>query len=767
MKIGTKLTVSHLAMLIIPAVILGVLIIVLVSSMVSSLEKDTVNDGVDVIAQKTEIELTKAALLKLKAVSELKKKQINEYFGQVENDLEVLSKSRDVIRAFSLYKDYLSDNSISDDRDLDVSVARFANIWEDVNQYFSQFMTVYGYYDIFLIDSSTSHVLYTAAKENDFGKCINNSKLLTDTGLARAFYKALKSPGKIAFSDFSPYAPSAGEPAAFMMLSVEYAGSVLGTIGLQLPISRINRIMQERSGMGISGETYLVGSDYKMRSDSFLEPQNYSVNASFKNNNIVKSKMIDNALRGISGTTIDSNYTRMKTNEDNIVLSYFSPLDILGVRWAFLSEIDKSEALAAVDNVEKISLDIDKNIITAGQNAKAKIVKELLGVLVFFAVLGAIVTYFIARDLTRPAVFVIELLKEVSAITKEFSFLLRDKMAAGDWSEKADVSIAESVKQKVEIYAQRSDEMGQMCKSNKEMINTIESTGTSLNKCIDQVAETLQFVKTSVEEVSVGASQVSQVSQVLSQGAAEQVESMEEICSSLTETSLQTVKNAENAGDASRLSEQAAKASELGHQSMEKMMMSMQQIKTATGEVKKVIKVVDDIAFQTNLLALNAAVEAARAGVHGKGFAVVAEEVRNLAFRSSQAATETADLISTTACQVEEGAEISADTAKALDNIREYINKSTALVEDIALASTGQAGAIKQIEQGMTQVGKVTQLNTASAEETAASAEQMWAQSKTLDSLVSRFRLQKTEDTLLETRVSPEHLALPIMVSSN
>jgi len=171
----------------------------------------------------------------------------------------------------------------------------------------------------------------------------------------------------------------------------------------------------------------------------------------------------------------------------------------------------------------------------------------------------------------------------------------------------------------------------------------------------------------------------------------------------------------------------------------------MTKINASSDEIKKVVKVIDDLAFQTNLLALNANVEAARAGKYGEGFAVVADEVRNLAVRSAAAVKETTGNVEDSIRNIEAGNKAAEATATQLESIMNGSSKVADFLEEIATASKEQAEAIDQITQGLEQIDQVTQSNTASAEESAAAAEELASQSVQLKNMVATFKLKDSQ----------------------
>ena len=172
---------------------------------------------------------------------------------------------------------------------------------------------------------------------------------------------------------------------------------------------------------------------------------------------------------------------------------------------------------------------------------------------------------------------------------------------------------------------------------------------------------------------------------------------------------------------------------------MEHMTAAMEAIKVSSGDIAKIIKTIDEIAFQTNILALNAAVEAARAGEAGMGFAVVADEVRSLAQRAAQAAKETAAKIEGAITNTEQGVEDSAKVAERLREIVTKIRQVDELVADVAAASREQTQGIDQVNTAVTQMDSVTQSNAASAEESASAAEELNAQAESLKDAVAQL----------------------------
>jgi methyl-accepting chemotaxis protein len=231
----------------------------------------------------------------------------------------------------------LSNAGRSDELSFAGEGASYAEVHSSYHGWFEPFLTQRGYYDVFLIDPE-GNVVYTVFKERDLATNLETGPL-RETGLARAFREARDhlDDAFVAFSDFEPYSPSGDAPAAFLASPVlDGTGALRGVLAFQISHERIDEIMQVQAGMGESGETYVVGGDLLMRSDSrFSEPST-----------VLKTKVdtetVRRALAGESGIQMTDDYRGVR------VLSAYAPLDFHGLRWALLAEIDDAEVMKPI-----------------------------------------------------------------------------------------------------------------------------------------------------------------------------------------------------------------------------------------------------------------------------------------------------------------------------------------------------------------------------------------------------------------------------------
>ncbi len=276
---------------------------------------------------------------------------------------------------------------------------------------------------------------------------------------------------------------------------------------------------------------------------------------------------------------------------------------------------------------------------------------------------------------------------------------------------------------------------------NREYVGQFDLIKRSINHISQTFRTTMGGIKTSANTVLNGAKQISETAMDIASGASVQAGSVTELNTFVGNMNDKTHKTAKDAQSANEFSQKSMASAKAGNDEMGKMLASMQDIKDASNNVFKIIKVIDDIAFQTNLLALNAAVEAARAGIHGKGFAVVAEEVRALAGRSQQAAKETSTMIEDIIVKINGGTDTAQLTAQSLQQIASDISHVSGIIGNIFEATSEQTEGIGQMNVGINQISEVVQSNASTSQESAAAAQELNSQSEVLAQMVARFTI--------------------------
>lgn len=258
-----------------------------------------------------------------------------------------------------------------------------------------------------------------------------------------------------------------------------------------------------------------------------------------------------------------------------------------------------------------------------------------------------------------------------------------------------------------------------------------------------RLSKTIEQIYQLSEQVSGGAEHVAGASQGLAEGATEQADSVEELNASVVEMTGQVKKNAQNAQSARQNMDITKEAVESGTEHMKHMVQAMENIKDSSSKIQNIVKTIEDIASQTNLLSLNAAIEAARAGEAGKGFAVVADEVKSLAEESALATRDIVELIQNSMEAVEEGSRVADETSEALAKIVESTEAISEMVEEISEGGKVQEEYILHINKAVDQISGVVQSNAATAQESAASSEELSAQAQNVRELLSQFEVLK------------------------
>ncbi|MGD9426984.1 methyl-accepting chemotaxis protein [Pantoea sp. NSTU24] len=270
----------------------------------------------------------------------------------------------------------------------------------------------------------------------------------------------------------------------------------------------------------------------------------------------------------------------------------------------------------------------------------------------------------------------------------------------------------------------------------------ISQTASAFNQLLGRVSGALISVSHAAQSVSAGSTQIAAGNEDLSARTEEQAASLEQTSASMATLSDTVRQNAEGANQASMLANNANQMSIQNGAAVKQMLTTMDDIRASSAKISEITGLIEGIAFQTNILALNAAVEAARAGEHGRGFAVVASEVRNLAQRSSSAAREIKELISTSVSQVGHGSEQANGVGSNSENVRQAIQQVADLVNEIAAATSEQSKGIEQVHQAIGQMDDVTQQNASLVEQASSASKSLQEQAETLSGLVANFTLE-------------------------
>lgn len=374
-------------------------------------------------------------------------------------------------------------------------------------------------------------------------------------------------------------------------------------------------------------------------------------------------------------------------------------------------------------------------------------------VIIIIVVLGVLVGIFaahkIARAISNPVQEISQRMQLLAQGDLSTEVVVRD--LGKDEVQQLSESVRDTIDQISSYISEISDVVGQVANYRLDVKMTGEFRGefapikNSLNNIIEVLGDSFIDINSAATQVNCGASQVADGAQALAEGSVEQSGSVEELSATVAEISVQINNNASNAATANERSGEVGYNIEESNQRMQDLLIAMNEINASSGEIGKIIKTIDDIAFQTNILSLNAAIEAAGAGAAGKGFAVVADEVRNLAIKSSEAARGTTKLIEKSLENVENGINFAKSAAGSMDEVVKGVKEVVSAIGQISDASGEQATSIRQIALGVEQISAVVLTNSATAEQSSAASEELSSQANLLKELVGKFQLEKAD----------------------
>jgi methyl-accepting chemotaxis protein len=280
------------------------------------------------------------------------------------------------------------------------------------------------------------------------------------------------------------------------------------------------------------------------------------------------------------------------------------------------------------------------------------------------------------------------------------------------------------------------------CSCPERYVGEFATLRTSVANLTQKMRDTLLNIGETSQRVDMGSSQLSDSANALAQGAVDQAGAVQQLTSTITDMSSQAKESATRIEEAYKKGLFYKEKAVEGREEVANLVTAMEAISKVSNEIKDIIGEIEDIASQTNLLSLNASIEAARAGDAGKGFAVVADQIGKLASDSAQSAVRTRELIQKALDEVDKGNETMIKTNETLQQVVEGIEFLSNVSKDASDSQYAQVTTMREVEQGIEQISAVVENNSASAQETSATGEELALQATNLKELTQQFVLK-------------------------
>jgi len=557
---------------------------------------------------------------------------------------------------------------------------------------FENFIQTYGYRELKLI-ANDSLVMFSVVRGDDYQQRLSQPAW-RDLPMGRLAHAALSEQATL-ISDLA-INPQTGEPSQFLVSPVISDGEMIAVLMLELPIASLNRVMQTRQGLGEAGETYLVGGDGLLRSDS-ARFEAHRVQRGADTSAALTGEAIARALRGEQGRLSEAGLNQQPA------LKAFVPLSFDGQHWVLIAEMDQAQALAPVRALMwQISL---------------------LGILTVAAVLLA--TWLVSRSVMRP------LGGEPDAMAA-----LARRLAAGELNlpTQQGQGLLHALHEMASAWRTVIEQLRQASNAVDSASGDILAAAEQTSSRLDQQQEALELVVSAVDQM---AATVQEIAGSASQSA-DNSETTRSDFTAMQGTLQRMIGRQDQLLDGLRQADQV-----------------VQTLAGNSQQIASVLEVIRAIAEQTNLLALNAAIEAARAGEQGRGFAVVADEVRNLAMRTHSATEEIVLLIGTlddSSRQALSSMQGSTEQARALEDETQAVLGSLGhldqslqalhgLAFQIAAAAEQQAATTLEVNRHMHQLSATTADNHESATSTRQYGEHLQTLARDQQLLLAHFQL--------------------------
>jgi len=647
--------------------------------------------------------LTQEAYAKLEAVQKLKGRHVEGYLAQMLESLNVLKDDPTMRNALYEFENAFQSGKGVDNSGWQTYAELYDERMKDITKDF-------GWEDLFLFGND-GDIVYTVARKPDLGQNLIKGDL-NATAFARALQQVATSSEAdfIAIADYQSYAPSKGAQAAFMVAKIRGADqAVMGYIAFQIPDKSINAIVQERTGMGVTGESYLVGKvDGKtsLRSDRTVKKG--------KIGDAKTDALIEKALSGKSGVEMKTGSTGAKE------VAAYAPIDFKGLNWSIQTTMAADEALAAVTRL---------------RNATA-----IAALVAIAAIVG--LALWVTGAIVRP-------IRSASAMLKDIA------EGEGDLTKRLELN--------------SRDELGEMAghfntfvANLQALIGQVSGNARDLDGAATHLSALSSQMSQGTEQMSGRAGAVAAAAEQMSANMNSVAAAMEQAATNITMVASASEQMSATVNEIAGNSEKARGITTQAVTQAESATANVNTLGEAARQIGKVVETITEISEQVNLLALNATIEAARAGEAGRGFAVVANEIKELAKQTAAASGQIKE-------QIAGIQDSSAGTVEQITKISNVIHGVSDIVATIATAVEEQsvttkeiAGNVSQAAAGIAEVngnvlqsstvagqiaGDIGQVNQGSDEiagaagQVNASAAQMAGLAAQLNGLVGRFKV--------------------------
>ncbi len=585
--------------------------------------------------------LTFQAFEKLSLMQEIKKARIEKQFDRFMTDIKVLSSNKDIANAFDQFSMlFLSDTD-------DFNKDGYALYEEYHGKSMKSFVAEHGYHDLLLINKK-GRIVFSAKKGSDLGRKVSQAAL-ADSGLGKHFQNALQ---QIILTDYSAYGPANNEQIAFLLAPIMQKNmasgkiEISGVVALGIHSNVLANIMDQRSGMGETGDSFIL-----TRTDKEIQ-------------------LRSNSRQGKSGQKVSLEYAKQMFqkksgqgrffNQGEEELVSFDHLNIKGLSWLLVSKIDSKEAFQAVSSLRIFIL--------------------IIGVAGLFLIVMA--GFFISRSIIRPIKGIVASMHDIAEGKGDLTVRLDDS-GTNELSELSrwfNIFIGK-IRDIVHLVSQNASILN---KGSSELSNIAQIMAEGTSKASEKSTEASSSTQQMNNNMGIVANMTDQASEKMNMVAS----ATEQMTTTIEEIAKQTNESKQIANSA------ANRARETTEQ--------MSGLTDSADEISQVTQTINDISQKINLLALNATIEAARAGEAGKGFAVVADEIKDLATQTSEATQDIND-------RVNKIQGTTTETSEKIQQIAEVIEEMDTIVSSIAAAVDEQSATTREIAGNISQASESIQ----------------------------------------------------------